>query len=151
MKPAWKWWKWSLIYGTDPWLCLHQLYRDKQARFLIIKSEEWIIKSISLHSFINMSYKFFLWCTDLPPLLHTELTCEGEAVRDYLYRQMAHKICTSTSRVQRLECRHSCSSGLCCAPTKSRRRKLSFKCPDGSSFSEEMEITVECGCTKCSS
>ncbi|XP_056328547.1 slit homolog 3 protein [Danio aesculapii] len=85
------------------------------------------------------------------PTCETELTCEGEAVRDYLYRQMAHKICTSTSRVQRLECRHSCSSGLCCAPTKSRRRKLSFKCPDGSSFSEEMEITVECGCTKCSS
>uniref|UniRef100_A0A673MTN1 Slit homolog 3 protein-like n=1 Tax=Sinocyclocheilus rhinocerous TaxID=307959 RepID=A0A673MTN1_9TELE len=74
-------------------------------------------------------------------------TCQGEMVRELLKRNMGHKNCTSTSKMAR--CPSACRSGLCCAPTKSRRRKVSFRCSDGSSFSEEMETTVECGCTKC--
>uniref|UniRef100_A0A672MUH1 Slit homolog 3 protein-like n=1 Tax=Sinocyclocheilus grahami TaxID=75366 RepID=A0A672MUH1_SINGR len=74
-------------------------------------------------------------------------TCQGEMVRELLKRNMGHKNCTSTSKMAR--CPSACRSGLCCAPTKSRRRKVSFKCSDRSSFSEEMETTVECGCTRC--
>uniref|UniRef100_A0A8C1XLW1 Slit homolog 3 (Drosophila) n=1 Tax=Cyprinus carpio TaxID=7962 RepID=A0A8C1XLW1_CYPCA len=81
------------------------------------------------------------------PSCETESTCQGEMVRELLRRNMGHKNCTSTSKIAR--CPGVCRSGLCCAPTKSRRRKVSFKCSDGSSFSEEMETTVECGCTKC--
>ncbi|KAI7801423.1 putative slit-like protein 3 protein [Triplophysa rosa] len=83
------------------------------------------------------------------PICETELTCQGEVVREQLKRHMGHKSCTSTSKVSRAECPQACHSGLCCAPTKSRKRKVSFKCSDGSSFSEEMETTAECGCTKC--
>ncbi|TRY65094.1 hypothetical protein DNTS_026851 [Danionella cerebrum] len=85
------------------------------------------------------------------PTCETELTCEGETLREPLKRQMGHKSCMSSSKILRLECHHTCSSGLCCSATKSRRRKVSFKCSDGSSFSEEVDITVECGCTKCPS
>uniref|UniRef100_A0A671LKK8 Slit homolog 3 protein-like n=1 Tax=Sinocyclocheilus anshuiensis TaxID=1608454 RepID=A0A671LKK8_9TELE len=81
------------------------------------------------------------------PSCETEPTCQGELVRELLKRNMGHKNCTSTSKMAR--CPSACHSGLCCAPTKSRRRKVNFKCSDGSSFSEEMETTVECGCTKC--
>ncbi|XP_053487014.1 slit homolog 3 protein [Ictalurus furcatus] len=81
----------------------------------------------------------------------TELTCQGEMVREQLKRHIGQKTCTSTSKVPRVECSRSCHPGLCCAPTKSRRRKVSFKCSDGSSFSEELETTVECGCSKCPS
>uniref|UniRef100_A0A8C1Z2X8 Slit homolog 3 (Drosophila) n=1 Tax=Cyprinus carpio TaxID=7962 RepID=A0A8C1Z2X8_CYPCA len=81
------------------------------------------------------------------PACEIEPTCQGEMVRELLKRNMGHKNCTSTSKIPR--CPSTCRSGLCCAPTKSRRRKVSFKCSDGSSFSEEMETAVECGCTKC--
>uniref|UniRef100_A0A673MVF6 Slit homolog 3 protein-like n=1 Tax=Sinocyclocheilus rhinocerous TaxID=307959 RepID=A0A673MVF6_9TELE len=80
-------------------------------------------------------------------ITHSFPTCQGEMVRELLKRNMGHKNCTSTSKMAR--CPSACRSGLCCAPTKSRRRKVSFRCSDGSSFSEEMETTVECGCTKC--
>uniref|UniRef100_A0A673MSJ1 Slit homolog 3 protein-like n=1 Tax=Sinocyclocheilus rhinocerous TaxID=307959 RepID=A0A673MSJ1_9TELE len=91
------------------------------------------------HSQLGISVKFSI-CDPEP-------TCQGEMVRELLKRNMGHKNCTSTSKMAR--CPSACRSGLCCAPTKSRRRKVSFRCSDGSSFSEEMETTVECGCTKC--
>uniref|UniRef100_A0A672MRD9 Slit homolog 3 protein-like n=1 Tax=Sinocyclocheilus grahami TaxID=75366 RepID=A0A672MRD9_SINGR len=81
------------------------------------------------------------------PTCEIEPTCQGEMVRELLKRNMGHKNCTSTNKIAR--CPSTCRSSLCCAPTKSRRRKVSFKCSDGSSFSEEMETTVECSCTKC--
>ncbi|GAA6099215.1 slit homolog 3 protein [Tachysurus ichikawai] len=81
----------------------------------------------------------------------TELTCQGEMVRELLKTSVGQKTCTSTSKVPRVECPRSCQPGLCCAPTKSRRRKVSFKCSDGTSFSEEIETTLECGCSKCPS
>ncbi|XP_030621453.1 slit homolog 3 protein [Chanos chanos] len=83
------------------------------------------------------------------PTCATELTCQGEMIRELLKRHLGHKTCTSTSKIPRVECPRACHAGLCCAPTKSRRRKVSFKCSDGSTFSEEMETTVECGCVKC--
>ncbi|XP_023650749.2 slit homolog 3 protein [Paramormyrops kingsleyae] len=83
------------------------------------------------------------------PTCETELACQGEMFRDVLKRHMGHKTCTSTSKVPRVECSRACQGGLCCAPVKIRRRKVVFKCSDGSSFSEELESPVECGCTKC--
>ncbi|XP_036424374.1 slit homolog 3 protein isoform X1 [Colossoma macropomum] len=85
------------------------------------------------------------------PNCDTELTCHGETIREYLKRHNGHKTCTSTSRVPRVECQRVCHPGLCCTPTKSRRRKVTFKCTDGTSFSEELETTLECGCSKCPS
>ncbi|KAI4890876.1 hypothetical protein NFI96_030905, partial [Prochilodus magdalenae] len=70
-----------------------------------------------------------------PPVL-PELSCQGEMIRDLLKRHMAHKTCTSTTKVPRVECPRGCT------PTKSRRRKVSFKCSDGSSYSEELETTL---------
>ncbi|XP_076143508.1 slit homolog 3 protein [Alosa pseudoharengus] len=79
----------------------------------------------------------------------TEMRCQGELVREQMKRQQGGRVCTSTSKVARVECPPACHSGLCCTPTKSRRRKVTFKCPDGTSFAEELDTPVECGCTKC--
>uniref|UniRef100_A0A673YMU1 Slit homolog 3 (Drosophila) n=1 Tax=Salmo trutta TaxID=8032 RepID=A0A673YMU1_SALTR len=83
------------------------------------------------------------------PACVTDVTCQGEAVRELLKRQQPMNTCTSTSKIPRVECPRACDGGLCCAPSKTRRRKVVFKCTDGSSFSEEIEITLECGCAKC--
>ncbi|XP_036403919.1 slit homolog 3 protein [Megalops cyprinoides] len=83
------------------------------------------------------------------PNCDTELGCQGEMVRELLKRHQGQKTCTSTSKIPRVECSRACDGGLCCAPVKSRRRKVVFKCTDGSSFSEELETPMECGCTKC--
>uniref|UniRef100_A0A8C7VKR3 Slit homolog 3 (Drosophila) n=1 Tax=Oncorhynchus mykiss TaxID=8022 RepID=A0A8C7VKR3_ONCMY len=83
------------------------------------------------------------------PTCDAEPACQGEVVRDLLKRHQPMKTCTSTSKIPRVECPRACDGGFCCAPSKSRRRKVVFKCTDGSSYSEEMETTLECGCAKC--
>uniref|UniRef100_A0A4W5NH50 Slit homolog 3 (Drosophila) n=1 Tax=Hucho hucho TaxID=62062 RepID=A0A4W5NH50_9TELE len=82
-------------------------------------------------------------------LILREPACQGEVVRELLKRHQPMKTCTSTSKIPRVECPRACDGGFCCAPSKSRRRKVVFKCTDGSSYSEEMETTLECGCAKC--
>ncbi|MGH0163518.1 UNVERIFIED_CONTAM: hypothetical protein FKN15_065970, partial [Acipenser sinensis] len=79
----------------------------------------------------------------------TELACQSEMIREFVKKQQAYTSCTSSIKVPRVECRGSCSGGLCCAPTRTRRRKIMFQCTDGSSFTEELERPVECGCSKC--
>lgn len=85
--------------------------------------------------------------------LHPELTCQGEMVREHLKRHHAMRTCTSTSKIPRMDCPRSCQAaapaGVCCGVTKSRRRKVVFRCTDGTSYSEEMETALECGCSKC--
>uniref|UniRef100_A0A8C6TXW4 Slit homolog 3 (Drosophila) n=1 Tax=Neogobius melanostomus TaxID=47308 RepID=A0A8C6TXW4_9GOBI len=78
----------------------------------------------------------------------TELSCQGEMVREQLKRHQPLRTCTSTSKIPRMDCPRSCQAA---APpvTKSRKRKVVFRCTDGSSFSEEMETALECGCSKC--
>ncbi|KAJ8015241.1 hypothetical protein DPEC_G00024090 [Dallia pectoralis] len=83
------------------------------------------------------------------PACDTEFTCQGEVVRELLKRHQPYKTCTSTSKIPRVECHGACDGGLCCAPSKSRRRKVVFKCTDGTSFSEDMETPLECGCSRC--
>uniref|UniRef100_A0A8C5FJ55 Slit homolog 3 (Drosophila) n=1 Tax=Gadus morhua TaxID=8049 RepID=A0A8C5FJ55_GADMO len=83
----------------------------------------------------------------------TELTCHGEVLREQLKRHHPMKTCTSTTKIPRMDCPRSCQAsappGVCCGPTKSRRRKAVFRCTDGTSYSEEMETAMECGCAKC--
>ncbi|KAL3060964.1 hypothetical protein OYC64_009222 [Pagothenia borchgrevinki] len=87
------------------------------------------------------------------PSCETELTCQGEMVRELLKRYHPLKTCTSTTKIPRMDCPRSCQaaapSGVCCGVTKSRRRKAVFRCTDGTSYSEEMETALECGCSKC--
>ncbi|XP_015205363.2 slit homolog 3 protein isoform X1 [Lepisosteus oculatus] len=83
------------------------------------------------------------------PACDTEAACQGEVVREVLRRQQGLKTCTSTSKVPRVECPSACRGGLCCAPVKTRRRRVVFRCPDGPSFTEELETPAECGCARC--
>uniref|UniRef100_A0A8C3PG70 Slit guidance ligand 2 n=1 Tax=Chrysemys picta bellii TaxID=8478 RepID=A0A8C3PG70_CHRPI len=80
-----------------------------------------------------------------------EISCRGERIRDYYQKQQGYAACQTTKKVSRLECKGGCSSGQCCGPLRSKRRKYSFECTDGSSFVDEVEKVVKCGCTKCPS
>lgn len=84
-----------------------------------------------------------------------EVACRGERVRDVYQRQQGYAACQTQEKVSRLECRGSCpggaeGQGTCCTPLRSKRRKYTFQCTDGSSFVQEVEKIVKCGCTKCS-
>uniref|UniRef100_A0A8C1NAD5 Slit homolog 1 protein n=1 Tax=Cyprinus carpio TaxID=7962 RepID=A0A8C1NAD5_CYPCA len=86
------------------------------------------------------------------PSCDREMACRGERVRDHYQTQQGYAACQSTEKVSRLECRGSCGDGTsCCAPLRSKRRKYTFQCTDGSSFVQEVEKVVKCGCTKCPS
>uniref|UniRef100_A0A673H3L2 Slit homolog 2 protein-like n=1 Tax=Sinocyclocheilus rhinocerous TaxID=307959 RepID=A0A673H3L2_9TELE len=81
-----------------------------------------------------------------------EMACRGERVRDHYQTQQGYAACQSTEKVSRLVCRGICGDGTsCCAPLRSKRRKYTFQCTDGSSFVQEVEKIVKCGCTKCPS
>ncbi|XP_010789142.1 slit homolog 2 protein-like [Notothenia coriiceps] len=85
-----------------------------------------------------------------------EVACRGERIRDVYQRQQGYAACQTQEKVSRLECRGSCpggaeGQGTCCTPLRSKRRKYTFQCTDGSSFVQEVEKVVKCGCTKCSS
>uniref|UniRef100_A0A669PPJ3 Slit guidance ligand 3 n=1 Tax=Phasianus colchicus TaxID=9054 RepID=A0A669PPJ3_PHACC len=79
-----------------------------------------------------------------------ENLCQGEIIREVVRKQQGYTTCVTASKVPRMECRGSCSSGQCCVPLRSKRRKYFFQCVDGSTFTEELERHVECGCSKCS-
>lgn len=72
-------------------------------------------------------------------------------MRDYYQKQQGYAACQTTKKVSRLECRGGCAGGQCCGPLRSKRRKYSFECTDGSSFVEEVEKVVKCGCGRCAS
>uniref|UniRef100_A0A8C4UG58 Slit homolog 2 protein n=1 Tax=Falco tinnunculus TaxID=100819 RepID=A0A8C4UG58_FALTI len=78
-----------------------------------------------------------------------EISCRGERIRDYYQKQQGYAACQTTKKVSRLECKGGCSTGQCCGPLRSKRRKYSFECTDGSSFVDEVEKVVKCGCTNC--
>nr|XP_032632567.1 slit homolog 3 protein [Chelonoidis abingdonii] len=78
-----------------------------------------------------------------------ENLCQGEIVREVIHKQHGYSSCVTASKIPQMECRGSCSNGQCCVPLRSKRRKYIFQCVDGSSFMEELERHVECGCSKC--
>uniref|UniRef100_A0A8C3RFD4 Slit guidance ligand 3 n=1 Tax=Cyanoderma ruficeps TaxID=181631 RepID=A0A8C3RFD4_9PASS len=83
-------------------------------------------------------------------LCDRENLCQGDIIREVVRKQQGYTSCATASKVPRLECRGSCGGGQCCVPLRSKRRKFFFQCLDGSTFTEELERHVECGCSKCS-
>ncbi|XP_010887308.2 slit homolog 1 protein isoform X1 [Esox lucius] len=79
----------------------------------------------------------------------TESECQGEPVRDFYQVQRGYAICQTTRMVSWVECSGACDTGACCASQRMKRRKYTFDCSDGTSFSEEVEKTVKCGCVGC--
>uniref|UniRef100_A0A671S780 Slit homolog 1 protein-like n=1 Tax=Sinocyclocheilus anshuiensis TaxID=1608454 RepID=A0A671S780_9TELE len=84
-------------------------------------------------------------------LCDTVAPCQGESVRDFHGVRRGEVQCRSTQPLSWVECRGGCrpDSGFCCGGTRVRRRRYSFECDDGSSFTQDVEKTVECGCGKC--
>uniref|UniRef100_A0A8C5IZE4 Slit guidance ligand 3 n=1 Tax=Junco hyemalis TaxID=40217 RepID=A0A8C5IZE4_JUNHY len=83
-------------------------------------------------------------------LCDRESLCQGDIIREVVRKQQGYTSCATASKVPRLECRGGCGGGHCCVPLRSKRRKYFFQCLDGSTFTEELERHVECGCSKCS-
>lgn len=83
----------------------------------------------------------------LPSPLESE--CRGEPVRDFYQVQRGYAICQTTRMVSWVECSGVCDKGACCASQRMKRRKYTFECSDGTSFSEEVEKTIKCGCVGC--
>ncbi|XP_041117081.1 slit homolog 1 protein-like isoform X2 [Polyodon spathula] len=82
-------------------------------------------------------------------LCDTESECRGEPVRDYYQVQRGYSICQTTRMVSWVECSGACETGACCSAQRMKRRKYTFECSDGSSFTEEVEKTIKCGCMGC--
>uniref|UniRef100_A0A8C2J0V9 Slit homolog 1b (Drosophila) n=1 Tax=Cyprinus carpio TaxID=7962 RepID=A0A8C2J0V9_CYPCA len=84
-------------------------------------------------------------------LCDTGALCQGESVRDFHRVRRGEVQCRSTQPLSWVECRGGCrpDSGACCGGSRVRRRRYSFECDDGSSFTQEVEKTVECSCGKC--
>ncbi|XP_035147993.3 slit homolog 3 protein isoform X1 [Callithrix jacchus] len=78
-----------------------------------------------------------------------ENPCLGQVVREVIRRQKGYASCATASKVPIMECHGGCGP-QCCQPTRSKRRKYVFQCTDGSSFVEEVERHLECGCLVCS-
>nr|XP_028573326.1 slit homolog 3 protein isoform X2 [Podarcis muralis] len=78
-----------------------------------------------------------------------ENQCQGEIIREFIRKQQGSIACVSLVKVPRVECHGSCGNDQCCIALRSKRRKYGFQCVDGSSFTEELERHVECGCAKC--
>uniref|UniRef100_A0A665UIY0 Slit homolog 1b (Drosophila) n=1 Tax=Echeneis naucrates TaxID=173247 RepID=A0A665UIY0_ECHNA len=88
----------------------------------------------------------------------TESPCRGEPVRDYHRLQRGTVLCQTSKPFSWVECRGRCQTGTepgvgvgtpCCAPLRVRRRRLAFECDDGTSFTQDVEKPVECGCKEC--
>uniref|UniRef100_A0AAZ3NNS2 Slit homolog 2 (Drosophila) n=1 Tax=Oncorhynchus tshawytscha TaxID=74940 RepID=A0AAZ3NNS2_ONCTS len=95
-------------------------------------------------------------CLSVLTLCCLSVVCRGERLRAVYQLQRGYSACETQEKVSRLECRGSCPEGAeggggsgCCSPLRSKRRKYTFHCTDGSSFVQEVEKVVKCGCTKC--
>ncbi|XP_051979759.1 slit homolog 1 protein-like isoform X2 [Xyrauchen texanus] len=77
--------------------------------------------------------------------------CQGESVRDFHRIRRGEVQCRSTQPLSWVECRGGCrvDTDFCCSSIRIRRRRYSFECNDGTSFTQAVEKTVECGCEKC--
>ncbi|KAM7394699.1 hypothetical protein PAMP_021485 [Pampus punctatissimus] len=86
-----------------------------------------------------------------------ESPCRGEPVRDYHRLQRGTVLCQTSKPFSWVECLGRCQAGTepgitaisCCAPLRVRRRRLTFECDDGTSFTQDVEKPVECGCKEC--
>ncbi|XP_023255154.1 slit homolog 1 protein-like [Seriola lalandi dorsalis] len=89
-----------------------------------------------------------------------ESPCRGDPVRDYHRLQRGTVLCQTSKPFSWVECRGRCQEGTepgitataaapCCSPLRVRRRRLTFECDDGTSFTQDVEKPVECGCKEC--
>uniref|UniRef100_F6VQN3 Slit homolog 1 protein n=1 Tax=Monodelphis domestica TaxID=13616 RepID=F6VQN3_MONDO len=62
--------------------------------------------------------------------------CQGDSVWDFHLVQSGY-------------CRGSCLGQGCCTGLRMKRRRFTFECSDGSSFVEDVEKTIKCGCAGC--
>ncbi|XP_034150392.1 slit homolog 1 protein [Esox lucius] len=87
--------------------------------------------------------------------VEVESACRGVAVRDFHWVQRGRAHCQTTRPFSWVECRGGCrlggteNAGTCCAPLRVRRRRYTFECDDGTSFTQDVEKAVECGCKEC--
>uniref|UniRef100_A0A3B3U8F7 Slit homolog 1 protein n=1 Tax=Poecilia latipinna TaxID=48699 RepID=A0A3B3U8F7_9TELE len=87
----------------------------------------------------------------------TETPCRGEPVRDYHRLQHGSVLCQTSKPFSWVDCRGHCRAEAergaaavsCCAPLRVRRRRITFECDDGTSFTQDVEKPVECGCKDC--
>ncbi|KAM6972404.1 slit homolog 1 protein-like [Aplochiton taeniatus] len=88
----------------------------------------------------------------------TESPCRGQVVRDVHRQQRGGALCQTSKPFSWVECRGQCpgggappqaGEGSCCAPLRVRRRRVTFECDDGTSFTQDVEKPVECGCKEC--
>uniref|UniRef100_A0A3P8WYX9 Slit homolog 1b (Drosophila) n=1 Tax=Cynoglossus semilaevis TaxID=244447 RepID=A0A3P8WYX9_CYNSE len=84
--------------------------------------------------------------------------CRGEPMRDFHRVQRGTAQCQTSKTFSWVECRGGCQADAgpgvsaaapCCAPLRLRRRRLTFECDDGTSFTQDVEKPVECGCKEC--
>ncbi|KAG9346148.1 hypothetical protein JZ751_007966 [Albula glossodonta] len=71
-----------------------------------------------------------------------QLECRGEPVKDFHQVQRGYTICQTTRMMTWVECRGGCPAGGCCGSQRMKRRKYTFECSDGSSFSQDVEKTI---------
>ncbi|TNN34784.1 Slit 1 protein [Liparis tanakae] len=101
-------------------------------------------------------------CQQGAPCLHgrCQRAEDGEErcpVRDVHRVQHGAVLCQTSKPFSWVECRGRCralaepdaAAASCCAPLRVRRRRLSFECDDGTSFTQDVEKPVECGCKEC--
>lgn len=81
--------------------------------------------------------------------LSAELPCGGKPLRDYHRVRRGPALCQTAKPFSWVECRGRCQATSCCAPLRVRRRRLSFECDDGTTFTQDVEKPVECGCKEC--
>ncbi|XP_028829067.1 slit homolog 1b isoform X2 [Denticeps clupeoides] len=88
-------------------------------------------------------------------LCDAEVLCRGEPLRDFHRIQQGMVACQSTRPVSWVQCTGRCgesraaATASCCTSLRLRRRRFTFECDDGSSFTQEVEMVVECGCGEC--
>ncbi|KAM3955803.1 LOW QUALITY PROTEIN: slit guidance ligand, partial [Aphomia sociella] len=74
--------------------------------------------------------------------------CRKEATREFV----SEAGCRSRRAVRGARCsaapRAACRAGLCCAPRKTKKRKIRLVCADGTRYTKDIEIVRKCACGK---
>ncbi|KAG9510017.1 Protein slit [Fragariocoptes setiger] len=72
-------------------------------------------------------------------------TCKRQNLRRY-YEDNG---CQSTRLLKLPECVGSCGSN-CCRPSRTKKKRIHMQCPDGSTYTKNIEVIRRCSCASCS-